>query len=226
MNTSPIYKRPDYKYKRIKLPYELNDLEPYVYFKTMYYHYEILHKNYEVKLAETLRGTGIEKQFNTLEELMKNLENLPEEIKEDVRFFGGGLINHNFFFTHLIKKDNLEEKMSGKLLAAINRGFGNLDNLKKRLLENALKIRGSGWTWLALGKNNELSTINTINQDGPWSLNLRPLIAIDVWEHAYFLDYGANRKEYVEKLINNLLNWEHISQIYSDLLLLDKMVNF
>ena len=138
------YQHPSYKYKRIKLPYELNDLEPYVYFKTMYYHYEILHKNYEVKLNETLRGTGIEKQFDSLEELMENLENLPEEIKNDVRFFGGGLVNHNFFFTHLIKKDNLEKKISSELLNAINNEFDNLDNLKNRLLKNALKIRGSG----------------------------------------------------------------------------------
>jgi superoxide dismutase, Fe-Mn family len=132
------------KYKRIKLPYKLNDLEPYVYFKTMYYHYEILHKNYEVKLGETLRGTEIEKQFDSLEELMENLENLPEEIKNDVRFFGGGLVNHNFFFTHLLKKDNLEKKISSELLEAINKKFGNLDNLKRRLLESTLKIRGSG----------------------------------------------------------------------------------
>ena len=134
------------KYKRIKLPYELNDLEPYVYFKTMYYHYEILHKNYEVKLGETLRGTGIEKQFDSLEELMENLENLPEEIKNDVRFFGGGLVNHNFFFTHLLKKEDLEKKISSELLEAINNEFGNLNNLKGKLLESALKIRGSGWT--------------------------------------------------------------------------------
>jgi len=221
MSAIPIYKSPSYKYKRIKLPYELNDLEPYVYFKTMYYHYEILHKNYEVKLAETLRGAEIEKNFDTLEELMENLESLPTDIKNDVRFFGGGLINHNFFFTHLIKKDNLEKKISSELLNAINNEFGNLDNLKKKLLESALKIRGSGWTWLVLGKNKDLSIINTANQDSPWSLHLRPIISIDVWEHAYFLDYGANRKEYVEKLINNLLNWDHISQIYSQYIVLD-----
>src|SRR6185437_13600444 len=90
-------------YQRIKLPYDLNELKPIIYFKTMYYHYSVLHKNYEVKLNETLQGTGLEKQFPTLEELMENLEQLPEKIKDDVRFFGGGLINHNFFFAHLAK---------------------------------------------------------------------------------------------------------------------------
>jgi len=216
-----------YKYRRIKLPYELNDLEWIISFKTMYYHYEILHANYETKLDEALRRSKLDEQlFPTLEELMENLENLPADIKNDVRFFGGGLINHNFFFTHLIKKDNLEKKISSELLNAINNEFSNLDNLKKKLLESALKVRGSGWTWLVLGKNNDLSIINTANQDSPWSLHLHPLIAIDVWEHAYYFDYGAGREEYVKNLINNLLNWEYISQIHFQYTLLDKITNF
>ncbi|CAI2162061.1 11673_t:CDS:2 [Funneliformis geosporum] len=113
----------------------------------MYYHYEILHANYETKLNEVLRGSKLDEQFPTLEELMENLENLPADIKNE--------------------KDNQEKKISSELLNAINNKFGNLDNLKKRLLESALKIRGSGWTWLVLGKNNELSIINTANQDSP-----------------------------------------------------------
>jgi Fe-Mn family superoxide dismutase len=79
-----------------------------------------------------------------LEELLKNLNQLPPELREDVRFFGGGLANHNLFFAHLLKKDNLEKKIGSELLNAINNEFGNLDNLKKKLLENTLKIRGSG----------------------------------------------------------------------------------
>ncbi|CFW93054.1 Superoxide dismutase [Mn/Fe] [endosymbiont DhMRE of Dentiscutata heterogama] len=207
-------------YQRIKLPYELNELEWVISFKTMYYHYNILHKNYEVKLLETLRGTEIMEQFPTLENLMENLAQLPEEIKDDVRFFGGGLINHNFFFAHLTKfkpeqkERERTEKISPDLLNLIQEKFGSLEKLKKELVKSALKVRGSGWTWLVLNKKGELKIINTTNQDGPWSLHLRPLIAIDVWEHAYYLDYGANRKEYVEKLLELLLNWEYISQSY------------
>ncbi|KLL04529.1 MAG: superoxide dismutase [Mycoplasmataceae bacterium RV_VA103A] len=212
-------------YQRIKLPYELNELEWVISFKTMYYHYNILHKNYEVKLLETLRGTEIPEQFPTLENLMENLEKFPEEIKNDVRFFGGGLINHNFFFSHLVKFESEQkerertEKISPDLLNLIQEKFGSLEKLKKELVKSALKVRGSGWTWLALNKKGELKIINTANQDGPWSLHLRPLIAIDVWEHAYYLDYGANRKEYVEKLLEFLLNWEYISQSYQNYIL-------
>lgn len=137
-------------YKRIELPYELNELEPIVSSQNMSYHYDILHKNYEVKLTEILQRTEIEKQFPTLEELMENWEQLPAELKEDVRFFGGGLINHNFFFTHLTKfkvkekKYDIEEKIHPDLLRLIQARFSNLENLKKELVKNTLKIRGSG----------------------------------------------------------------------------------
>ncbi|WNE40058.1 MAG: Superoxide dismutase [Mn/Fe] [Mycoplasmataceae bacterium] len=206
-------------YQRIKLLYELNDLEPIVNFKTMYYHYSILHKNYEIKLIEALRGSDLQESFSTLDKLLENLEKLPSELKDDVRFFGGGLINHNFFFNHLIKFNpdhKPEEKISLILLKNIQEKFFSLERLKKELIKSSLKVRGSGWTWLILNRNNELQIINTNNQDGPWSLCFRPLIAIDVWEHAYYLDYGANREEYVKKLTDYLLNWEYISQLYLD----------
>ncbi|CAG8456962.1 27256_t:CDS:2 [Gigaspora margarita] len=139
----------------------------------MYYHYNILHKNYEVKLLETLQGTEITEQFPTLEKLLENLEQLPKEIKNDVRFFGGGLINHNFFFLHLApfksdrKEYEAEEKISLTLLNLIQEKFTNLEKLKKELVKSALRVRG---------------------------------------KHAYYLDYGANREEYVKKLLNHLLN--------------------
>jgi Fe-Mn family superoxide dismutase len=100
------------------------------------------------------------------------------------------------------------------LLKLIEKKFDNWENLKKEIVKSALKIRGSGWTWLILDQNKQLKIINTSNQDGPWSLHLFPLIAIDVWEHAYFLDYGTNRKEYAEKLLNYLLNWKYINECY------------
>src|SRR5436853_3398847 len=102
----------------------------------MYYHYDILHKNYEVKLLEALQGTEIEEQFPTLGKLMENLEQLPVKLKGEVRFFGGGLINHNFFFTHLTKfkpgqKEPQFEKISLALLDLIQKKFTNLEKLKK-----------------------------------------------------------------------------------------------
>ena len=132
-------------YKRIKLPYDLNGLEPFVFFNTMRYHYSILHRNYELKLNETLKGSEIEKQSLSLEKLMENIDNLPEELKNDINFFGGGLINHNFFFAHLTEMSkSSEEAISEELMEIIKKKFTDLTNLKKNLVKNALKIRGSG----------------------------------------------------------------------------------
>src|SRR5439155_14450907 len=144
MNKNTKKEKPFKEYKRINLPYELNELEPIIYFKTMYYHYEILHKNYETKLNETLRGTEIEKQFASLEELMENLDKLPAKLKDDVRFFGGGIINHNFFFTHLAKFEANQKTSKNRrkddfpLLNLIQEKFTSLEKLKKELEKNAL----------------------------------------------------------------------------------------
>jgi len=137
-------------YQRKGLTYDLNELEPIISFKTMHYHYNVLHKNYEIKLNETLRGTKMDETFPSLEELMENLGKLPAELKEEVRFFGGGLINHNFFFLHLTpfkisrKEYEFEEKISLALLNLIQEKFTNLERLKKELVKSACKVRGSG----------------------------------------------------------------------------------
>ena len=122
----------------------------------MYYHYDILHKNYELKLLETLRGrktrekSEIEQRYPNLIKLMENLEQLPEEIQKDVRFFGGGLINHNFFFTHLTKFEiqpadyQVEKRINSALLNLIQKKFTNFERLKKELVKSALRVRGSG----------------------------------------------------------------------------------
>ena len=145
------------KYERIKLTHEqLSGLSPIVSFLTMYYHYVILHKNYEVKLLATLRGretkekSEIEKKFPSLIKLMESLEQLSEEIRQNIRFFGGGLINHNFFFAHLTKfkvqpEDyQVEKRINADLLTLIREKFTNFKGLKRELVESSLQVRGSG----------------------------------------------------------------------------------
>ena len=113
---------PKNKYPRIKLPYELNDLEPIISYQTMYWHYHFLHRNYELKLNEVLTGTETAKNYPTLENLMANWAKLSPELKEKVRFFGGGLINHNFFFQNLAKpnSDSTKSQLDQKLLSLIS----------------------------------------------------------------------------------------------------------
>ena len=132
-------------FKRIELEYTLEHLEPIISSQTMYYHYEVLHKNYEVKLAEILQGTEVKKNFPSLENLMQNLDKLPSNLRPDVQFFGGGVINHNFFFSHLTKaKDRNEREISSELVNLIKNKFASLENLMKELVNSALKVRGSG----------------------------------------------------------------------------------
>ncbi|RHZ35495.1 superoxide dismutase [endosymbiont GvMRE of Glomus versiforme] len=207
-------------YKKIDLPYKLNELEPIINFLSMHYHYDVLHENYKInlneKILEEIEEEKLRKDFPTLEKLMKCWEQLPSKLKEDVRFFGGGLINHNFFFANLTKPYKEEEKIDPDLLALIQKKYTSLKELKAKLIESSLKVRGSGWTWLVLNEDNQLQIVNTANQDSPWLFNLRPLIAIDVWEHSYYLDFGTDRKEYVKKLLGHLLNWKYISNVYLD----------
>lgn len=207
-------------YQRIKLTYNLESLEPVFSWKTMDLHYNRLHKNYETKLNQALQGTEWEKRYPILKDLMSNLHVIPKEIREVIRFFGGGLINHNFFFSILAPKDT-KKIVSENLQEFINQEFSKtsteeepIDNLKSQLVESALQIRGSGWTWLIINQEGKAEVINTVNQDNPWSLHLYPLVGLDIWEHAYWLDYYEDRKNYVKNIVNHLLNWEKISELY------------
>nr|CAG8571278.1 5364_t:CDS:10 [Entrophospora candida] len=170
----------------------------------MYYHYNILHKNYEIKLNETIQGTDLKEKFPSLEELMKNLDKLPAKIREDVRFFGGGLINHNFFFTHLTEpNEKNEEKISSELLEAIEKEFTSLENLKRELVKSALRVRGSGWTCEeVLYKFLNPSILD--NDDLLDPLNNNPLIDsfnfISPFKNDYVIRFYRRKKEKYDKL--------------------------
>src|SRR4051794_3872702 len=150
------------KYQRIEeLPYKLNELEPILSYNTMNWHYNFLHLNYEIKLDEVLRGIEVEKDYPRLENLLTNLNRLPAELKEEVRFFGGGLLNHNFFFQHLARPNSplTQPKVNEELLSLTEQflqkknllgntlslqDFSPFEKLKRELVKSALKIRGSG----------------------------------------------------------------------------------
>lgn len=206
-------------FKRVKLPYEINHLEPYISRDAMDNHYHLLHRVYEENLNQILINIpGVEKKFPDLKDIMNNLEEFPLEIREKVRYNGGGLINHNFFFSLLtnLRKDHEKAKVGFQLLQDIYRDFGTLEIMKKKLIEKALEFTGTAsyWTWIVINKEKKMEIINTLNQDNPWMLGLDPLLGIDLFEHAYILDYRSNKKRYLEALINNCLNWEFISELY------------
>lgn len=199
-------------YKRIKLNYEFDSLEPYFDKKTMEIHYEKHHKGYETKLNEIISGTIEEKKYPELIDLIKNYQNIERhDLKIAVRQFGGGLINHNFFFNHLKIGTNLKE---GKLLNAINEKFGSLEEMKEEFKKNALSLFGSGWLWLALTKKGQMKIVMTFNQDNPWFHGFRPIFGLDLWEHSYYLKYQSSRGDYVDNFWN-VIDWNKAEENFA-----------
>jgi len=192
----------------MNLPYEHNALEPFFDEETMKIHHTKHHKGYVDKLNNILKGTGLENK--PLTEILSNLENLPEKIKQKIINFGGGVYNHNFFW-EILKKDVYP---SGKILSAINVKFDCFEGFKEEFKQKAMTLFGSGWTWLVLNKEKELEIVQTKNQDSVISEGLIPLITLDVWEHAYYIKYKNKRDDFIDAFFE-VINWDKVEELYS-----------
>ncbi len=190
----------------LPLPFEKTALEPYISAKTMEYHYGQHHQAYVNKLNKLIIGTELEEE--SLESIMmKTKDNLKQ-----VAIFNNAsqIFNHQFFWNSL-HPSNKEMKISEELLSLLNNSFGSFDNFVNDLKTTALSQFGSGWVWLV--KNNKtLEIMKTANADTPLAHHLRPVLTIDLWEHAYYLDYQNRRAEFLEVVIAKLLNWDFASQ--------------
>ena len=190
-----------------KLDYEYNDLEPFIDAKTMEIHYTKHHQTYVDKLNVALEKYP-KLQNKDVDELIRNLDSIPEEIRAAVRNHGGGHSNHSFFWK-ILKKD---VDFFGEVSDSINDKFRSFEEFKKKFTEAALGRFGSGWAWLVVN-NNELEIMSTANQDSPISEGKIPILGIDVWEHAYYLKHMSNRAAYVEAFFN-VINWEQVEENY------------
>lgn len=184
-----------------KLNYDYDALEPYVDAKTMEIHYSKHHQTYIDNLNNVL-GKYPTLQGMSGEELVKNLNTLEvsEEDRKKIRNHGGGFINHSLFWEMMAPKKEVNEKLS----ADIQTTFGSLDEFKKLFTTAATSQFGSGWAWLVTDENKQLKVYSTANQDSPLTLGHTPLIALDVWEHAYYLKYQNRRGDYIENWWNVL----------------------
>ncbi len=173
------------KFRLPKLPYDYDALEPYIDAKTMEIHYTKHHQAYVDKLnAAVEKYPDLEKM--TVEELLKDLNSLKVDEKDRtaIRNNGGGHANHSFFW----KIMDREKELDPELLTGINTTFGSLDEFKKKFTEAATNRFGSGWAWLVKTPDDKLEVYSTLNQDSPLMENKLPLIGLDVWEHAYYLN--------------------------------------
>ncbi|MBN2566713.1 superoxide dismutase [Candidatus Woesearchaeota archaeon] len=192
------------------LGYAYDALEPHIDARTMEIHHTKHHQAYVDRLNAALAKRP-ELDGKDVAWLLRNLDKLPEDIRSDVRNHGGGVWNHAFFWKTLKKGT----KPHGPVLDAINRQWGGFDAFKKAFSEAAMGRFGSGWAWLGLDTDGRIHIGSTANQDSPVSEGHTPLLAIDVWEHAYYLKYQNRRNEYVEAFWN-VIDWDEVDRRYQE----------
>ena len=201
-------------YQLPQLPYSYEDLEPHIDATTMEIHYSKHHAGYAAKLGAALAGTDLDGQ--PIEQLLKNLNDIPKTIRGAVRNNGGGYFNHNLFWS--ILSPNGGGIPTDELATAINQAFGSFDGFKKEFSDAATTRFGSGWAWLCLCGDGSLSICSTPNQDNPimegcCGKNCMPILGLDVWEHAYYLNYQNRRPDYIAAFFN-VINWQQVSHNY------------
>ena len=194
-------------HKLPELPYAYDALEPYFDKQTMEIHHKKHHQTYVDKLNAALEGKA-ELQNKGVEDLLRDLEGVPNDIRTAVRNHGGGHFNHSFFWPMLRK----ETSYGGDVAQAIDSAFGGFDNFKDKFANAAALLFGSGWAWLVYS-NNELQIVTTPNQDNPMSQGKTPILGIDVWEHAYYLKYQNRRPEYINAFFN-VINWDKVNEYF------------
>lgn len=198
-------------YKLEALPYDYDALEPIISATTINIHYNRHYKNYLDKLNAILNSIGY-KFEDSIENIIINIDKFPIENRGDILFNAGGVINHNLYFKSMSKPPKLP---SGKLLDKINSTYGSYDSFKEEFIRTTKKLVGSGYTFLVLDKGKNLKIINTSNQESPYSYGFIPLLTIDLWEHAYYLDYQNKRDDYINNFFS-IVNFESAEKIYED----------
>jgi superoxide dismutase, Fe-Mn family len=191
------------------LPYAFDALEPHIDALTMQIHHDKHHAAYVANLNKAVAKFPATGQ-QSVEDLMKNLNAVPEAIRTDVRNQGGGHYNHTLFW-QMLKRDGGQPR--GELLKAIEKRFSTLAGFKDAFTKAALGQFGSGWAWLVLDTDRQLGIVATPNQDSPLSQNKQPLLGIDVWEHAYYLKYQNRRPDYVAAFYQ-VINWDFVAERY------------
>lgn len=192
------------------LPYAEDALEPHIDARTMNIHHTKHHAAYTTNLNNAIAGTEWENK--SIEEILGNLDAIPENIRTAVRNNGGGYANHNLFWT--IMAPNAGGDPTGALAEAINGAFGSFAAFKEAFAKAAATRFGSGWAWLVVGNDGQLAVTSTPNQDTPVMEGKTPILGLDVWEHAYYLNYQNRRPDYVSAWWN-VVNWETVAANYA-----------
>ncbi len=193
------------------LPYAFDALEPHFDSRTMEIHHDRHHAAYTSKLNAALEGTDFEN--TSIPAVLSMLDKLPESKQNAVRNNGGGYVNHNLFWE--ILGPNCGGSPKGNIGTEIDNNFGSFDNFKQKFSDAAATRFGSGWVWLVLKSDLTLDVYSTPNQDSPYMTCDTPILGLDVWEHAYYLNYQNRRPDYVNAFWN-VVNWERADSIFKE----------
>ncbi|MEX2463247.1 MAG: superoxide dismutase [Balneolaceae bacterium] len=196
-------------YELPELPYAKDALEPNIDARTMEIHHGKHHQGYTTKVNAALEGH----EFANLEieEVLSRIDEIPEDIRQNVINNGGGYANHKLFWTILSPNGGGEPK--GELASAIKKQFGSFEKFKEEFSSASAGQFGSGWGWLCVNSDGQLVVISTANQDSPYMHGLTPILGLDVWEHAYYLNYQNRRPDYISAFWN-IVNWDQVEENY------------
>ncbi len=202
---------------KIDYPYEA--LEPYIDMKTMELHHTKHHQTYVDKLNEAI-GKHAELADKPLEDLLKDLSAVPEDIRTAVRNHGGGHYNHSLFWGYMAPKEDDGGAMPDGIGRAVSDAFGGADQFRQQFADAAAKVFGSGWAWLVFDPSagsgqarGQLKIVSLPNQDAPAMFGWKPVLGLDVWEHAYYLKYQNKRPDYIAAWWN-VVNWKKAEEMY------------
>jgi Fe-Mn family superoxide dismutase len=195
-----------------KLRFAYDALEPYLDARTMEIHHSKHHQGYVGKLNKALEGHPVFSAMS-LDELLQSLDRIPEDTRQSVRNNGGGHANHSLFWTVMGPQCGGEPQ--GALAKDMDSAFSNFKQFQQQFTAAALSRFGSGWTWLTLDENHKLAIESTPNQDSPLIDNRRPILGLDVWEHAYYLKYQNRRADYIDAWWN-VVNWSSVAKLHAD----------
>lgn len=209
------------KFQLAPLPYAFDALEPVIDQETMLLHHDRHHAAYVNNLNQVLAQVGGQWGKRSLPELLSNLSILPASLREPVRNHGGGHLNHSLFW-QMLRPGGVTTKPV-QLASAIQQQFGGWLQLQEQMISAGLSRFGSGWVWLVQDDHGRLQVLTTANQDNPFSLGWRPILGLDLWEHAYYLKYHHQRAAYLKNLWT-IIDWDFVQRLYLDPTRVQRMI--
>lgn len=196
---------------KVYLPYSYSALEPVLSENTVKTHYEKHHLSYLDKLNKELEKVNFDFSMS-IKDVIKNIDQFPLDERDQILYNAGGVVNHNLYWKSMNKRNTTP---SGRLLEKINEKYGSYEAFKQEFVRNANVLVGSGYTFLAMTPNLDLEIINVSNQETPYLYGLEPLLALDLWEHAYYLDYQNRRSEYIDQFVS-IMDFAYANKTYEE----------